>query len=60
MLEGLGFPVEEIDNPAPGAVLDWGVISVAELSQSLAHVRDRWGELDTGLQEMLSSETCSR
>ena len=53
LLEGLGFPVEEIENPAPGAVLDWGVISVAELSQSLAHVRDQWGELDTGLQEML-------
>ncbi len=53
MLEGLGFPVEEIENPAPGAVMDWGVVSVAELSQSLAHLRDRWGELDSGLQEML-------
>ena len=29
------------------------MISVAELSHSLSHVRDRWGELDAGLQEML-------
>ena len=53
MLEGLGYRVEEIENPAPGAAIDWGIISVAELSQSLVHLRDRWGELDLGLQEML-------
>ncbi len=48
-----GFTVEEIDNPIPGAVVDWGIISVCDLSQSLAHLRDRWSELDAGLQEML-------
>ena len=53
-LEGLGFPVEEIENPAPGSVLDWGVISVVELAQSLAHVRDQWDQLDSGLQETLA------
>ena len=52
-IEGAGVPVEEIENPIPGAVVDWGIISVCELSQSLAHMRDRWSELDAGLQEML-------
>jgi len=52
-LEGLGYQVDEIENPAPGAAIDWGIISVCELSQSLIHVRDRWSELDLGLQEML-------
>jgi Asp-tRNA(Asn)/Glu-tRNA(Gln) amidotransferase A subunit family amidase len=53
-LEELGFPVEEIENPTPGSVLDWGVISVVGLAQSLAHVRDQWDQLDSGLQEMLA------
>ncbi len=52
-LEGLGFTVEEIDNPIPGAVVDWGIMSVCELSQSLAHLKDDWPKLDAGLQEML-------
>ncbi len=52
-LEGLGYHVDEIENPAPGAAIDWGIISVSELSQSLVHLRDRWSELDLGLQEML-------
>jgi Asp-tRNA(Asn)/Glu-tRNA(Gln) amidotransferase A subunit family amidase len=42
-LEGLGYRVDEIENPAPGAAIDWGIISVSELSQSLVHLRDRGG-----------------
>ncbi|HMK10876.1 MAG TPA: amidase [Acidimicrobiales bacterium] len=52
-LEDAGFPVDEIENPIPGAVVDWGIISVCDLAQSLADMRDRWSELDPGLQEML-------
>ena len=38
-LEGLGYQVDEIENPAPGAtMIDWGIISVSELSQSLVHL----------------------
>jgi Asp-tRNA(Asn)/Glu-tRNA(Gln) amidotransferase A subunit family amidase len=60
-IEQLGIAVEEIDNPVPEAVWTWFVISAPELAQSLAHLRDRWGELDPGLRAMLQfGESLSR
>jgi Asp-tRNA(Asn)/Glu-tRNA(Gln) amidotransferase A subunit family amidase len=60
-IEQLGIAVEEIDNPIPGAVQTWFFISTPELAQSLAHLRDRWSELDPGLRAMLQfGESLSR
>jgi Asp-tRNA(Asn)/Glu-tRNA(Gln) amidotransferase A subunit family amidase len=52
-MQQCGIAVEEIDNPVPGAVGAWFTLAAAELAQSLAAHRDRWGELDPGLRAML-------
>jgi Asp-tRNA(Asn)/Glu-tRNA(Gln) amidotransferase A subunit family amidase len=60
-IEQLGIPVEEIDNPIPDAVRTWFLVSTPELAQSLAHLRERWDELDPGLRAMLRyAESISR
>lgn len=52
-LESAGFEVDEVDNPAPDAMITWVVIAAAELAQSLRHLEDRWDELEPGLVTML-------
>ncbi len=52
-LAARGLVVEEIDNPAPGAVITWAIQAMAEMAESLVPERERWGELEPELVRML-------
>lgn len=54
VLAEAGFAVEHVDAPSnPDAVVDWFMMSTAELAQSLLEHRDRWDELDESLRGQL-------
>jgi len=53
-LEADGVVVERVAAPSnPDAVVDWFMMSTAELAQSLLEYRDRWDELDDSLREQV-------
>ncbi len=54
VLADAGFRVEHVPAPSnPDAVVDWFMMSSAEISQSLLEHRDRWDELEESLRGQL-------
>jgi Asp-tRNA(Asn)/Glu-tRNA(Gln) amidotransferase A subunit family amidase len=55
VLAAEGLRVEHVEAPSsPDAVVDWFMMSTAELAQSLLEYRDRWDELDETLRNQLA------